>query len=400
MSRVIFGSANHWTSPYQVGSHAWARLFAKHGWEVAYISDPITPWHQLFGKNIERNRERFDLWRSGGKRFADDGVLAWVPLAMMAPHRSRISAHPWILNTWDRMSVPSIARRISKWGFAQPDLLWLDSARHAGWGTRLKPGLTVLRVADWSAGFSGVPRAVIELERHLIDTSDLVITASSSLEERIREMRGGRPLHTIRNGVDCRFWQMPCAEPPEYAAIPAPRAVYVGALDEWFDSQLLLTLAKSFPQVSFVLIGNRSAGFAQELAESNIHWMGSQSRGRVRSFLRHSQVGIIPFKRTELVEHVCPLKLYEFMACGLPVVSTRWRELENMGSPARLARNHEEWTDHLQQVLVESQASVNPLPSVGAGLDTNADPLRAYALANDWAGRWEEWMNIQRKLTR
>ncbi len=388
MKRIVFGSSNHWTSPYQVGSHAWARLFARHDWSVAYISDPITPWHWLGRTGRERTRERWALWKSGGEWFENRTVRAWVPCSLVAPQSLPVFRSRWVMESWDGFTVPRVESQLCKWGFDLPDILWLDSVRHAGWGKLLRPRKTILRIADWSPGFSTTPASVIEAERRLLAEADLVIASSQSLEARLGEFRGNKPMLTIRNGVDAAFWKDPCPPPPEYLEIPAPRAVYVGALDEWFDVELLRQLAQRLSDVSFVIIGQRRHGPATDFSMPNIHWLGSRPREQVRAYVQHANVGIIPFKRNDLIECVCPLKLYEYMACGLPVVATRWDELERMNSPARLATGVGEWTAQLRQSLQAKQSAQS----------RDAEGESAYALSNDWQCRWLEWQAAWGKL--
>ena len=66
MPRILFGSHNYWTTPLQVGSHALARAFAARGWDVGYVSDPISPLHLLQGASGVL-RQRAELWRGGGR---------------------------------------------------------------------------------------------------------------------------------------------------------------------------------------------------------------------------------------------------------------------------------------------------------------------------------------------
>ena len=380
MNRIVFGSANHWTSPYQVGSHAWARLFAHHHWQTAYISDPISPWHFLHGGSRERLLERLALWKENGIFFEEDRLRAWTPGAFITPHQLPLARSRWVLDHWHHFSTPSVASLLGEWDFNHPEILWLDSIRHAGWGRQLRPKQTVLRIADWAAGFHAVPNSALTLERELIDSVDLVITSAQALEKRICPFRGKKPLVTIRNGVDVDFWKHPVEIPIEYSTIPEPRVIYVGALDTWFDLPLLANIARAQPQVSFVMIGQRRAGFGKEIDLPNLYWLGTRSRHQVRGYLQHAQVGIIPFKRSDLIECVCPLKLYEYMACGLPVVATRWEELELMDSPARLATKIDEWVESLTKALSNRQ--------------TERPSLERYSADNSWEARWKEWERL------
>ncbi|MCC7519647.1 MAG: glycosyltransferase [Verrucomicrobiae bacterium] len=373
MNRVVFGAANHWTSPFQVGSHAWARLFAANGWSVFYASDPLTPWHFLDASARAAAAARFALWR---RPFHEEGVQAWAPFSLVAPRPSPVLRSAWALQNWSRFAwPPPVAKAISQ-GFAAPDLLWLDSVRHAAWGERLRPARVVLRVADWSAGFGAATAASLDLERRLVAEADLVVASAATLAERLRARRGGRPLAVIRNGVDLDFWQETVPEPPEYREIPCPRAVYVGAIDAWLDAERIGRLAAALPAWSFVMIG--PARRALPPARPNLHWLGARPRAQARAYVRHAQAGIIPFLRNELVDHVCPIKLYEYMACGLPVVATRWAELEAMASPARLAANDDEWI-----------AAFNELGVACRSLPRERETT--YAVANSWPSRWPEF---------
>ncbi len=371
MKRVIFGAANHWSSPFQVGSHAWARLFSNNGWSVFYASDPLTPWHFLNRRARDAAHARFPLWRHP---LTEGEVRAWVPFSLVAPNPAPLLRSAWILENWHRFGLPPPPAMAASLGFGEPDLLWLDSVRHAAWAKGLKPSRTVLRVADWSAGFGSVTGPSLELERRLVAEADLVVVSAATLGERLAVWRGGRPLAVIRNGVDLEFWREPQAEPPEYREIPSPRVVYVGAIDEWFDADLVGRLASRLPQLSFVMLGPVRRALPSALP--NLHWLGARARPSARGYVHHAQAGIIPFLRNELVDHVCPIKLYEYMACGLTVVATRWAELEAMASPARLVSTDDEWACAL-----------------GAACQRVArnDEI-AYAEANSWAARWSEFL--------
>ncbi len=378
--RIVFGSANYWTSPYQVGSHAWARLFAGHGWDVSYLSDPLTPWHFVDNASRRRNQERLRLWGTGGDLFENGRIRAWVPMSLVAPQNAFFFRKRMVLNRWHHTATPSIVRTLKKWGADQPDLLWLDSVRHAGWGGALQPRKSILRVADWSAGFGALPASVLMMEREWMARADLVIATAESLADRIGPFRKGGPLKTIRNGVDVAFWQRESDLPREYEKVSRPRIIYVGALDQWFDLPLLMACARALPDASFFMVGSAPSHFVSTATASNIHWLGPRSRNEVQPYVAHADVGIIPFKRNELIECVCPLKLYEYMACGLPVVATRWDELERMRSPAALASSIEEWIASLREALVPNE--------------TRRTSVRRFACDNDWSCRWEELQKL------
>ncbi len=84
----------------------------------------------------------------------------------------------------------------------------------------------------------------------------------------------------------------------------------------------------------------------------NVYILGKKPHARIAQFLFNADVGIIPFdtkKHKELVESINPLKLYEYFACGLPVVSINWAQLEELKSPALLCHTTEEFIEAIKQ---------------------------------------------------
>jgi glycosyltransferase involved in cell wall biosynthesis len=110
----------------------------------------------------------------------------------------------------------------------------------------------------------------------------------------------------------------------------------------------------------------------------NIHLLGPRSYDLVPRYLAHSDVGIIPFKKNPLTDCVSPVKLYEYMASGLPVVSVEWKELQAIGSPARLAKNDSDFIHLISETLENSG---------------NQTQLKTFAEGNSWTRRVE---NIER----
>jgi glycosyltransferase involved in cell wall biosynthesis len=163
--------------------------------------------------------------------------------------------------------------------------------------------------------------------------------------------------------------------PVEYGKIPRPIAVYTGAIDFWFDFGLVEYAARRMPEVSFVLIGPADLARTRMERLPNLYLLGRRSYQSLPPYVRYADVGIIPLNVTDypaLVNHVHPLKLYEYMACGLPVVAVAWDELRNINSPASLSHNPEEFVQRIHQALEQP-----------------GDPIqnRSFAGKADWMSR-------------
>jgi glycosyltransferase involved in cell wall biosynthesis len=128
----------------------------------------------------------------------------------------------------------------------------------------------------------------------------------------------------------------------------------VGAVEEWFNFAWLDHAADQLPQYQFVLIGPEKQAKAKLVPRENLHILGPRPFKDLPQYLQHASVGVIPFDtdgHRKLVHTINPLKLYEYMASGLPVVASRWDTLEQLGSPALLAGSAQEFCGAVQAAL-------------------------------------------------
>ncbi|HZU36179.1 MAG TPA: glycosyltransferase [Gemmataceae bacterium] len=351
MAKVLMGCVNYWTSPFQVGSHHLARQFVRAGYEVGFLSEPITPLHFLGrpGRDLAR---RLGLYLCP-RRFEGGKLWTGVPGALLAPHHSPGLRAAWLLDGWWKLSYPSLVRTIARRGFQEVDVLYLDSVKHHFWLDQVRAKCSIYRVADYNAGFGNFTGAMRRLEERLIRTVDIVAYSSERLGEVVRKL-GPRHMVYLPNGVDFDHFQGSRALPPEYARLPGPRVVYVGALDVWFDYELLTHAAQQLPKVSFVLIGPDRTARARLKGLTNVHLIGPRPYVQLPAYLQHADAGIIPFDvggRPDLVHAVNPLKLYECLACGLPVIATAWEALRALRSPAYLTTTPQEFVHELRRAL-------------------------------------------------
>ncbi|CAN5367475.1 hypothetical protein BH11PSE11_BH11PSE11_38300 [soil metagenome] len=370
--RVLYIGLHAWTSPIRVGSHAIAAQFARSGWEVAYIAGAISPINFLrpFAPHFSW---RWRECRQGGARDLDGRLWHYLPFAAAVPtNRAGFRSH-WLFHNWQHLTLPNLLAVVNKAGFGKVDLLFLDTIFQPFWLDAVQYQRCAVRMADYNAGFPGYGRAAQASEQLCIERADLVMTASSGLRD-WAAARGARDSRYIPNGIDyAHFSETTSERPPEYAGFKGPIAVFVGDIGAWVDLGLIQFCARALPEVHFVMIGPNSKRFDPASFPANVHFLGLKPRSVIPAYLRHANVGLIPFRSEEcpaLIEHINPLKLYEYLAAGLPVVSTRWREMENLQSPARLCATSEEFLAAIKLALADTGS---------------ADSNRNFARSADWS---------------
>lgn len=379
--KILMACANYWTSPFQVGSHHIARGFVKAGWTVGFISDPISPFHPM-GHTRHELAKRFDLYRAGGCSDLGGKLWAYVPGALLTPQNRALLRSQTVERSWSCLTWPPLASYIERHGFGKVDLVYCDSPKHMSWMHRIHRARTVYRIADNMSGFARTTAAARATERLLAGSADLVIYTARTLESYVKALNPRRMAY-VPNGVDfAHFAKDSVATPKEYESIPRPIAVYAGYMDAWFGYELLNQVVAALPDVSFVLIGGSPTAHSRLALMPNLHLLGTRPFSRLPEFLRGADVGMIPFDvhgHPTLVNSIHPLKLYEYLAAGLPVVATRWRELDCLKSPAVLCESAEEFA-----AAVKNAVSQPPARAI----------YKAFAEQHDWRHRVSRLLDL------
>ncbi len=349
--KILMAEHTHYDSLFQVGCHHLAKGLARRGHSVTYLSACLTPFHagQLMGNNRREVRARFRNWAGRGKVW-QNGLFSYVPLTLVPFVQFPLLDSLWAAKAYSRFAIPSLIRFLEERG--PFDAFLVGDPRFVPLIDHVKARKRLFRLTDDILGFSGAPRTIQTLYKEAVEKCDRVIVTARPLKTMMEKKFHAKDVTYLSNGVDLdRFRKVRTGEPSDLKRIPGPRAVYVGALLDWFDVKLLRQTALALPKVSFILIGPPRISM-EGLAElPNVHVLGPKPYESIPRYLSFCQVGLIPFKRTQLIQSVSPIKLYEYMACGLPVVSTAWEELRQLKSPAYLAKDAADFIRGVRKAL-------------------------------------------------
>ncbi|HSR64644.1 MAG TPA: glycosyltransferase, partial [Xanthomonadaceae bacterium] len=243
---------------------------------------------------------------------------------------------------------------------------WADSdgglciVQHPFWTdvAAVVPGAALLYdCMDHHAGFADNAPDVLQAETRLIEQSDMVVVTSAWLEQELAGSTSHRAL--VRNGCDFEHFRVPPAK--RYHDARGRRVIgYYGAIAEWFDVELVRALARAFPDCLVLLVGSDTAGVAAQLGnEPNVAFTGEVPYGRLPYYLHGFDVALLPFRVLPLTLATNPVKVYEYLCAGKPVVAVDLPELRQFGGLVQCASGQEEF---LQQVGVALRETDPDLP--------------------------------------
>ncbi len=159
-----------------------------------------------------------------------------------------------------------------------------------------------------------------------------VCAVSNAIVERIGP-RG--PAAVVPNGVDPELWLRPGPAPAWLQELPGPRLLYIGTLDSRLDVEAVRAVARAWPEGSVVLVGplTEPDHLAPILGEPNVVVHEPVSREGVAAVACGADACLLPHNRTPLTEAMSPLKLFEYLASGRPVVATDLEPVRQVEGP-------------------------------------------------------------------
>lgn len=217
---------------------------------------------------------------------------------------------------------------------------------------RMKPSFVLYHCVDEWSKFSFIDEAILEKEEALCRAADLVLASARELYDRKRAWNPRT--HYLPHGVDYDYFHSApdgAAPPPDLAPVPKPIVGFFGLIHEWIDLDLLESVMKRLPRASFVFIGKSSVDVSRLASLPNAHFLGQKRYDELVSYARSFDVGLVPFKINDLTVNVNPIKLKEYLALGIPVVSVDLPEVRPYGRVVNVAADAEEFARAIEREL-------------------------------------------------
>ncbi|MEO6810607.1 MAG: glycosyltransferase [Isosphaeraceae bacterium] len=231
---------------------------------------------------------------------------------------------------WLRAQVRRAMRRL---GFQRP-INWVFNPTAAIIAGTLGEETLIYQCVDEYTAFTGVAsRALAEVEQSLLRKADLVIVSADRLYQSKAPYNSRTVL--VRHGVDHRHFRAaldPETQVPESIAhLPRPVIGFFGLIADWVDVDLMAWVAERYPDGSLVVLGKAATDVSALERLPNVHLLGRVPYADLPAYCKGFDVALNPFRISELTLNANPLKVREYLAAGLPVVSTAIPEVEVLG---------------------------------------------------------------------
>jgi glycosyltransferase involved in cell wall biosynthesis len=280
---------------------------------------------QLAGRDLKRIARRLRRGLAPARRAG--GLLHVLSPLVLPFHSNRV------VRELNRRLLGALVRRATRrLGFARP-ILWAYVPQAEVLIDVLHPSLVVYHCVDDIAAQERIDTDSFRAaEARFAARADLVLASAPALAERLRTI--SHNVLDAPNVADTELFSRalipspPAPLDPAMAALSQPRIVFTGAIVAIkLDLPLLAELARLRPEWSFALVGPVGPGephadMSAISGEPNIHLLGPRRYAELPDVLRAADAGLIPYARNTLTESIFPMKVYEYLAAGLPVLAT------------------------------------------------------------------------------
>ena len=238
--------------------------------------------------------------------------------------------------------------------------------------------MTIFDCMDELSAFKFAPQELKDLEQELLDKADIVFTGGVSLYNAKKDRHDN--IYAFPSSIDKAHFKRArnlVSTPGDQARIAAPRIGFAGVIDERFDIQLIKEMAERRPDWHLVLIGPVVKIDPATLPErDNIHYLGSKSYNELPEYMAGWDIALIPFELNDSTKFISPTKTPEYLAAGIPVISTPIRDVvDTYGKEGlvHIGKNADEFIKAAEEIfLVKEAASAKWLEQVDKYLANNS----------------------------
>ncbi|PQB04244.1 hypothetical protein BST85_04495 [Aureitalea marina] len=298
----------------------------------------------------------YQFWAEGSRM--EDGI--WVTSGLsLSPLIEQIKWHqPVLADLRYRSCLPSIRNIVEESGFGPPDIIWTTIPGSSALKKIFPESRLIFHSIDNYEAFQG--RSINRLLRVDYKRAERIFVIGEAIKADVisKHKVDSDRITNLGQGVNLSPYQKNLPMPDEYSNMKGPIAVWVGVLKK-LDKDYLRTVLKAMSKSdgSVVLIGPKDPDFdVMALKWDNLYLLGSRKAEDVPAYLVHADLGLMIYNRNnqEVYKGQHPLKLYEYAAAGIPVISTWHQEFESLNPPVYLVNDDVDLELLVEQALKSS----------------------------------------------
>jgi glycosyltransferase involved in cell wall biosynthesis len=319
--------------------------------KVLYIEPPVT---LLSPFKDPKTLRKLGQWFKGIRRLNENIYLYSPPVTLPFGNKYR-----WInkINQWlISLFIKSV---ISKLNMTSP-VLWTYMPSSADLVDKLgNRRFLIYDCVDEHSEYTGFINkdTMTTMERDLMSKCDIVFVTAQGLYDSKKDYAD--TIYFLPNAADVSHFmkaQEPSTViPSEIAHISGPIIGFVGVIQDWIDLDVVKSIAATHPEWSVVMVGPVGAGIdiSSLSAMQNVYFLGRKEVRDLPNYIKAFDVCINPFKLNELTDKVSPLKFYEYLASGKPIVSVNMPGVTNFSDIVEIANNTEEFIRGIERALIK-----------------------------------------------
>jgi UDP-galactopyranose mutase len=241
---------------------------------------------------------------------------------------SVISIRPRLPKGWDepqrQAGLTQLLDLMLRLNGIELPVLWYYSPAMFSFSCHVDASAVVYDCMDELANFRFAPAGLKQIEAELMQRADLVLAGGASLFAARQNAHDN--IHLFPSGVDVAHFgtvRSGVEAATDVSRLPGKKLGFYGVIDERIDLKLLETIAKAKPNWTLIMVGPLAKLEQRELPTApNLHFVGHRSYEQLPSYLAAWDVALMPFALNEATRYISPTKTPEYLAAGLPVVST------------------------------------------------------------------------------
>ncbi len=352
---IICLSSSQWNSPTWVNpQHLMYRLSQYN--RVLYVEPISMRFPSTRKSDLSKIVYRIKGWFRGAKA-VKKRLWVYSPIVIPLHHIKPIR----ILN---RLFLKISLRTIQKFLHLHNPILWIFLPTGVDLIGSFGEKLVIYHCVDQYSANPGVNKeSITGLEHHLLKKADLVFTTSKSLYNDKKTLN--KNTFYLPNVADAAHFKKALKDatvvPEDLKKVPSPIAGFWGAVTGYkIDLKLIAFAADKLPEISFVLIGPVGTGdpgtdLSLLKSKENVYLFGSRDYKKLPGYLKGFDICFIPFKLNETTRNVFPMKFFEYLSGGKPVVSTNLTSLRDYSSYCYLVRDSKEFVQKIKKALGENE---------------------------------------------